>query len=71
LDRREDVLTIDSFSFLVFAFFACLARNERNKLRDAFLNGLLGILGDFGIIRQGFFHDSTNIRNGKKSGVIG
>ncbi len=38
-----------------------LAGDEANKFRDAFLNGLLGILGDLTIGRKRLLHDPANI----------
>ena len=50
LDGGENVFTVDGFAFLVFTFFTGLAGDEGNELRDALLDGLLGIFGDFGVL---------------------
>lgn len=49
LDRWQYILPVDRLPLLVLALLAGLARNERNKLRHALLNSLLGVLGDFGV----------------------
>lgn len=71
LYRWQYILPVDRLSLLVLALLAGLARNKRNKLRDALLNSLLGVLGDFGVIGQGLFHDPADIGNGKESRIIG
>lgn len=70
LNWWEDVLSINSFSLLVFTFFTGLARNERNELRYTLLHSLLRVFCDFSIIWKSLLHDSANVRNGQKSRVV-
>jgi hypothetical protein len=71
LNGGKDVLSIDSLSFFVLAFLAGLTGNKGNKFRDALLNSFLSILGDFGIVRQGFLHDSSDVGDGQKARIVG
>ena len=70
LNGGKDVLSIDCFSFLIFALLAGLACYERNELRDTLLHCLFGIFGNFCIVRQSLLHDSPNISNGKEARVV-
>jgi hypothetical protein len=67
----EYVLAVDGLSLLILALLTGLTRDEGYKLGDALLDSLLGVLGDFSIIRQGLFHDPADIGNWQEPGVIG
>ena len=71
LNGGKDVLSINGFSFLILALLACFTCYERNELRDTLLYRLFGILGNFGIVRQCFLHDSPDIGNGEEARVVG
>ena len=59
------------FSFLIFTFFTGFTCNEWDKLRNTLLNSFFGVFGNFSIFRKRFFHDSSDVGNGKKSWVVG
>lgn len=44
--------------------FTC---DERDELGYTFLDGFLGVLGDFGICRQRLLHDARDVGNGEET----
>jgi hypothetical protein len=64
LDGGEDIFAVDGFSFLVFTFFTGFTSDEGDEFGDALLDGFLGIFGDFGVLGEGLFHDTTDVGNG-------
>lgn len=58
----ENVVAVDSLALLALALVGGLGSNEANELGHAFLDGILPILGDFGISRQCLLHDACDVR---------
>ena len=45
--RPQKVVTVDGFTLFTLTFVAGLTRDEADELRDALLNGLFRVFGDF------------------------
>jgi hypothetical protein len=43
-----------------------LASDEGDELRDALLHGLLSVLGDLPVSRDGLLHDATDVGDGQE-----
>ena len=70
LYRRQNVLTINSFTLLVLTLLTRLTCNERNKLRDTLLYSLLRILSYFRILGQCLLHNTTNVSYRQKTRIV-
>lgn len=42
-----------------------LAGDEADEFGDAFLDGVLGVLGDLAVLRQSLLHDATDVGDGQ------
>ncbi|KAI3441099.1 uncharacterized protein J3R85_002773 [Psidium guajava] len=59
----EEVVAIDGLALLALALVRGLAGDEADELRDALLDGLLGLLGDLGVRGEGPLHDPAHVGN--------
>ena len=51
INRPQQILTVDGLTLFVLTLFAGFAGDERNELRNAFLNCFLGVFGDLSVLR--------------------
>lgn len=59
----KDVLSTNRFAFLELALLSRFGRNEADKLGDAFLDTLLGVLRDFCRGGHRVLHDTRHVGN--------
>ncbi|KAJ6301804.1 hypothetical protein OIU77_016008 [Salix suchowensis] len=57
----QEIITVDCLSLLSLALVGGLSCDEADELGHAFLHRLLGVLGDFSVCWECFFHDPTNV----------
>lgn len=65
-----DVITVDGLPPLPAASLGGLTGDEAHELRCALLDGLLSVLGNLGLRREGVLHDPPNIGNGQEVVVM-
>lgn len=69
-DGPQNVVTVDRLPLLALAFLGCLARDEADELGDAFLDGLLRVLGDLAVPRDDLLHDPAHVGYREKTVLL-
>ncbi|KAK3411591.1 hypothetical protein EUGRSUZ_I00332 [Eucalyptus grandis] len=66
----EEVVAVDGLALLTLALVRGLPGDEADELRDTLLDGLLGLLGDLGVRREGPLHDPAHVGDRQESVLL-
>ena len=66
----DDIISSDRLPLFVLEEFTGLTRDEPDEFGHTFLDGILGILGDLGVLGYGPLHNTVDIGDGEEPVLV-